>query len=65
MTGSWSYVLCVSKLHKTSWYRGLFTQDERYIPYQFGECVWTTPHNHNHGYVRDIIAVDSYGKEVG
>lgn len=36
-------------------------KDERYIPYQFGECVWTTPHNHNHGYVRDIIAVDSYG----
>ena len=28
-------------------------------------CGPCTPHNHNHGYVRDIIAVDSYGKEVG
>ena len=32
------------------------------VPYQFGECVWTTPHNMDHGYVRDIIAVGLHGK---
>ena len=33
------------------------------MPYQFGECVWTTPYNMDHGYVRDIfIAVGLHGK---
>ncbi|RMX39074.1 hypothetical protein pdam_00017538, partial [Pocillopora damicornis] len=27
------------------------------MPYRFGECVWTTPHNMDHGYVHDFIAV--------
>ena len=28
------------------------------MPYQFGECVRTTPHNIDHGYVRDIPCHD-------
>ena len=32
------------------------------MPYQFGECVWTTPYNMDHGYVRDFLAVGLHGK---
>ena len=32
------------------------------VPYQFGECVWTAPHNMDHGHVHDIIAVSLHGK---
>ncbi|XP_066023688.1 uncharacterized protein [Pocillopora verrucosa] len=38
-------------------------KDGRFVPYQFGECVWTTPHNMDHGYVRDIIAVGLHGQQ--
>ncbi|XP_066023302.1 uncharacterized protein [Pocillopora verrucosa] len=38
-------------------------KDGRFVPYQFGECVWTTPHNMDHGYVRDIMAVGLHGQQ--
>ena len=34
------------------------------MPYQFGECVWTTPHRMDHGYACDIIAVGLLGKQL-
>ena len=32
------------------------------MPYQFGGCVWTKPHNMDHGHECDIIAVGLHGK---
>ena len=42
----------------------IFIQDGRYVPYKFEmqKIVWTTSHNKDHGYVRDIIAVGVNGK---
>ena len=37
-------------------------QDGRYVPYMFDNCVWTTPHNTDHGYIRDITAISVTGK---
>lgn len=40
----------------------LFIQDGRYLPYVLNECVWMTPHNNNHGYIREITAIGITGK---
>lgn len=45
-------------LHKPqAWKEG------RFIPYKFQQTVWTTPHNIDHGYVRDIIAINVHGQQ--
>ena len=41
-----------------------FIQDGRYLPYVLNECIWTTPHNHNHGYICEITAVGISGKQI-
>ena len=42
-----------------------FFQNGRYTSYQFDDdqCVWTTSHNSDHGYVHDIIAISVHGKQ--
>lgn len=41
-----------------------FTQDGRYVPYQFERenLIWTTPHNKDHRYIGGIIAFNINGK---
>ncbi len=41
----------------------VFVQDGRYRPYTFNDCVWSTPHNTDHGYIREITAIGATGKE--
>lgn len=41
-----------------------FIQDGRYLPYALHECIWTTPHNNDHGYIREITAIGITGKEI-
>ena len=47
------------------WLCWLFViQDGRYLPYALHECIWTTPHNNDHGYIREITAIGMTGKEI-
>ena len=39
------------------------SQEGRFAPYNFQQTVWTTPHNTDHGYVRNIIAINVHGKQ--
>lgn len=41
-----------------------FWKDGRYLPYALHECIWTTPHNNDHGYIREITAIGITGQHA-
>ena len=56
----WNCLLLV--IGPCSSFFSFFVQDGRYLRYVLDECVWTTPHNNNHGYIREITTTGITGK---